>query len=229
MNTASQILIAEDDNNLGQILKEYLELKGYAATLTRDGEEALIIFKNGIYDICILDIMMPKKDGFEVAKEIKALKPNTPLIFLTAKSQQEDTLRGLKLGADDYIKKPFSMEELDLRIKAILRRSSSALNENQVFELGQYRFDYTKQELQFNGEKRKLTSKESELLLLLAQTRNKTLNRSSALKIIWGDDSYFNARSMDVYITKLRKHLKEDDAVNILTVHGQGFRLVIDK
>jgi two-component system response regulator VicR len=224
-----RILIAEDDPNLGQILKEFLELKGYSSTLARDGDLAIQSFKNELFDLCILDIMMPKKDGFEVAEQIKRLNQNVPFIFLTARSQQKDTLRGLQLGADDYIKKPFSMEELDLRIKAILRRSEESEVQSTEFELGEYTFDYIHQTLSLNGEKRNLTSKEAELLLLLAQSKNKILERSSALKIIWGDDSYFNARSMDVYINKLRKHLSACKQVQIITVHGQGFRLVIDK
>ena len=224
-----QLLIAEDDPNLGQILKEYLELKGYKATLTRDGQEAVDSFKRHHYDLCILDVMMPKKDGFAVGKEIRLINPETPFIFLTARSQQEDTLKGLQLGADDYIKKPFSMEELTLRLQAILRRADNGEPRQEQFTLGNYNFDYTRQQLKFSSDIRKLTSKEAELLLLLCQTMNKTLNRSVALKIIWGDDSYFNARSMDVYITKLRKHLKDDERVKIITVHGQGFRLVIDE
>jgi len=223
------LLIAEDDPNLGQILKEYLELKGYKATLTRDGQEAVDSFKRNKYDLCLLDVMMPKKDGFAVAKEIRAINPDTPFIFLTARSQQEDTLKGLQLGADDYIKKPFSMEELTLRLQAILRRADSGEPRKEQFVLGEYNFDYTRHQLKFSDNIVKLTSKEAELLLLLSQTMNKTLNRSAALKIIWGDDSYFNARSMDVYITKLRKHLKGDEKVNIITVYGQGFRLVIDE
>jgi two-component system, OmpR family, response regulator VicR len=223
------LLIAEDDLNLGQILKEYLELKGYKATLTRDGQEAIESFKRNRYDLCILDIMMPKIDGFTVGKEIRSINAEIPFIFLTARSQQEDTLKGLQLGAEDYIKKPFSMEELTLRLKAILRRVDHGEPRQEQFDLGNYSFDYTRQQLTFSGEVRKLTSKEAELLLLLSQTMNKTLNRSAALKIIWGDDSYFNARSMDVYITKLRKLLKADDRVKIITVHGQGFRLVIDE
>lgn len=226
---AYKLLLAEDDPNLGEILKEYLELKGYEPTLTRDGLEAIETFRNHSFDLCILDIMMPKKDGFAVAKEIRSINANIPFIFLTARSQQEDTLRGLKLGADDYIKKPFSMEELSLRLMAILRRADSIDREKQVFTLGDFTFDYSHQELSNNGIAKNLTSKESELLLLLVQHANKTLDRSAALKVIWGDDSYFNARSMDVYITKLRKHLKTDDKVRIITVHGQGFRLVIDQ
>jgi DNA-binding response OmpR family regulator len=223
-----QLLIAEDDLNLGQILKEYLELKGYRATLTRDGQEAVDAFKRNQYDLCLLDVMMPKMDGFAVGKEIRAINPDTPFIFLTARSQQEDTLKGLQLGADDYIKKPFSMEELTLRLQAVLRRADIGEPRQEQFTLGNYAFDYTRHQLKLADDVRRLTAKEAELLLLLCQTMNKTLNRSAALKIIWGDDSYFNARSMDVYITKLRKHLRDDKGVNIITVHGQGFRLVID-
>jgi len=223
-----KLLISEDDPNLGQILKEYLELKGYKADLTADGVEAIAHFKKNRYDLCILDIMMPKKDGFAVAKEIRAINPKMPFVFLTARSQEEDTLQGLKLGADDYIKKPFSMEELTLRLKAILRRTEKGINRKEQFTLGKYKFDYTQHLLKFENQENKLTAKEAELLLLLCQNINKTLDRSAALKIIWGDDSYFNARSMDVYITKLRKHLSSDDSVKIITVHGQGFRLVKD-
>lgn len=227
--TQPKLLIAEDDPNLGQILKEYLELKGYHANLVSDGEEAIISFKQNDYDLCILDVMMPKKDGFAVAKEIRILNPETPFVFLTAKSQQEDTLKGLKLGADDYIKKPFSMEELTLRLQAILRRSENGETKKEEYDIGEYKFDYTKHELSYEGNVKNLTSKEADLLLLLCQRMNKTLDRSAALKIIWGDDSYFNARSMDVYITKLRKFLSQEEGVKIITIHGQGFRLVIDK
>jgi DNA-binding response OmpR family regulator len=225
---AHKLLIAEDDTNLGEILKEYLAIKGYEPELVRDGEAAIEAFSKDKFDLCILDVMMPKKDGFAVAQEIRKTSPELPFIFLTARSQQEDTLKGLQLGADDYIKKPFSMEELNLRLQAILRRSDSPASNKQIYNLGNLVFDYNHQELLVDGKKQKLTSKETELLLLLAQNQNKTLDRSAALKIIWGDDSYFNARSMDVYITKLRKHLASESKVKIVTVHGQGFRLVVD-
>lgn len=224
-----KLLIAEDDRNLGAILKEYLELKGYEPVLARDGEEAIQRFQQEKFDLCLLDVMMPRKDGFAVGEEIRRMSPAVPFIFLTARSQQEDTLKGLRLGADDYIKKPFSMEELDLRLQAILKRTENAAANKQIYELGKLKFNYPHQELEADGERQKLTSKESELLLLLAQNLNKTLDRSAALKIIWGDDSYFNARSMDVYITKLRKHLAKDEKLKIVTIHGQGFRLVIDQ
>lgn len=222
-----RLLIVEDDQNLGQILKEYLEIKGFNTTLARDGEEGLSRFNAGAFDLCILDIMMPRKDGFTLAREIKLLNKQVPIIFLTAKSMKEDTIEGFKIGADDYITKPFSMEELLLRIEAVLRRSNGSNPEvKSVYEFGKFTFNYDQQVLRFAGQEQKLTSKESELLRLLCQNMNQTLDRSAALKFIWKDDSYFNARSMDVYIAKLRKHLKKDESVKILTIHGEGFKLV---
>ena len=223
-----KLLIAEDDENLGQILKEYLEIKGYDADLCRDGEAGLAAFKDNPYDACLLDVMMPKKDGFTLAKDIRALDVNVPIIFLTAKSMQEDKLKGLKIGADDYITKPFSMEELILRLQAILKRTDKGEKKKSKFDLGTFKFDHIHQTLSQEDEIAKLTSKEADLLLLLCQNMNEITNRSAALNIIWGDDSYFNARSMDVYITKLRKRLQADDQVQIITAHGQGFRLVVD-
>ena len=224
-----KLLIVEDDENLGQILKEYLAIKGYDADLRRDGEAGLAAFKQNVYDCCLLDVMMPKKDGFSLGRDIRAIDKNIPFIFLTAKSLQEDKLKGLKLGADDYITKPFSMEELILRLHAILKRTEKGEDRQTQFDLGAFQFNHTSQKLSFNGVTNQLTSKESDLLLLLCQNLNQVMNRSAALNIIWGDDSYFNARSMDVYITKLRKHLKADEKVNIITIHGQGFRLVVDE
>ncbi len=224
-----KILLVEDDLNLGQILKEYLDIKGFDTKLCRDGEEGFKAFENDSFDLCIFDIMLPKKDGFSLAREIKVADKITPIIFLTAKSMKQDTIEGFKLGADDYITKPFSMEELLLRIKAILRRSGSNTQskpELQVFKIGGFTFDYDLHQLTFNNVTTKLTSKEAELLKLFCLNINQTLDRSTALKIIWRDDSYFNARSMDVYITKLRKYLKEDPTLEILTVRGTGFKLV---
>lgn len=224
-----RILLVEDDPNLGQILKEYLDIKGFETNLCRDGEEGFQAFENNKFDICILDVMLPKKDGFSLAREIKVADKTTPFIFLTAKSMTQDTIEGFKLGADDYITKPFSMEELLLRIKAILRRSgNNAQNkpEAQIFKIGGFTFDYDLHQLTSEKSTIKLTSKEAELLKLFCLNINQTLDRSTALKIIWRDDSYFNARSMDVYITKLRKYLKEDPALEILTVRGTGFKLV---
>jgi len=233
-------LLVEDDPNLGQILREYLDLKGYRTDLARDGEQAFRIFQQNqdqedAYDLCLLDVMLPKKDGFSLAKDIRMVNKNVPIIFLTAKSLKEDTLEGFRVGADDYMTKPFSMEELLMRIKAILRRSqpaaSAAAKENNRFRIGDFTFDADQQllhreETGYVVEQYKLTSKEAELLRLLSINKNHTLERSLALKMIWHDDTYFNARSMDVYITKLRKYLRNDPGVEIINVHGTGFRLM---
>ncbi len=224
-----RILIVEDDPNLGQILAEYLHIKGMRTTLCKDGEEGFDTYKDGNFDLCILDIMMPKKDGFTLAQDIRSNDKKTPIIFLTAKSMKDDTIKGLKIGADDYMTKPFSMEELLLRIQAVMRRVGS--NEadgvaDPVMKVGKFNFDIANQSLESEGEVMKLTTKETALLKILAENKNKTLQRSIALKDVWGDDSYFNARSMDVYITKLRKLLKGDDSLKILTVHGEGFKLL---
>lgn len=226
-----KILLVEDDPNLGQILNEYLSVKGYQTKLCRDGEEGLFAFKQEAFDLCLFDVMLPKKDGFSMAKEIRKTDSVTPIIFLTAKSMKEDTIEGFKLGGDDYITKPFSMEELLLRIQAILRRTAEhypQISDQKIFEFGRFHYDYDKQLLSIDGESTKLTSKESELLRLLCLHINQPLDRSTALKIIWRDDSYFNARSMDVYIAKLRKHLKADESVQIMTLHGSGFKLITD-
>lgn len=227
-----KLLIVEDDPNLGQILKEYLEMKGYEAVLCTDGEAGLEAFNRERFDFCILDVMMPKKDGFSLAEDIRRDDQETPLLFLTAKSMKEDAIRGLKLGADDYITKPFSMEELLLRIQAIMRRSGAKREEPAVadkYVLGNTTFIPARQQLLRGGKEINLTARESDLLALFCQYQNKTLQRSEALNQLWGDDSYFNARSMDVFIAKLRKYFKEDEQVQILTVTGQGFRLVVLK
>ncbi|MCF6360610.1 MAG: response regulator transcription factor [Cyclobacteriaceae bacterium] len=224
---SKKLLIVEDDQNLGQILSEYLSLKGYESFLFRDGEEGLAAFKAQSYDCCLLDVMMPKMDGYTLAKEIRKVDTQVPFLFLTAKSMKEDRLNGFKLGAEDYITKPFSMEELLLRLNVIFRRGNRVEAEKlDVFTLGKLAFNTKTQELSINGSTTKLTSKESALLNLLCENIDSTLDRRTALKIIWGDDSYFNARSMDVYITKLRKHLKPETSIKIITIHGQGFRLV---
>ena len=221
-------LVVEDDPNLGQILNEYLGLKGYSTTLCTDGEQALDQFHKNQFDLCILDVMMPKKDGFSLAQDIRKVNTEVPIVFLTAKSMKEDAIKGLKIGADDYVTKPFSMEELLLRIEAILRRSNSndSHSDQECFALGKYAFDYLNRTLKSNNSDQKLTTKEADLLRLLCLNQNKTLERSTALKMIWKDDSYFNARSMDVYIAKLRKYIKADEALKILTIHGTGFKLV---
>ncbi len=229
MEQKTKLLLAEDDENLGLLLKEYLVAKGFGADLYPDGEAAYKGFMKEHYDICILDIMMPKKDGFTLAKDIRIVNPDIPVIFLTAKNLKEDVIEGFKLGADDYITKPFSMEELIFRIEAILRRTSqeSQASTQQVFTLGKFTFDTRKQILSDGEETVKLTTKESDLLKLLCQNANKVLERNYALKSIWIDDNYFNARSMDVYITKLRKHLKDEPTVEIINVHGKGYKLIV--
>ncbi|GJM59511.1 response regulator transcription factor [Persicobacter diffluens] len=228
MEQNAKILLVEDDPSLGQILHEYLTIKGYPTVWCQDGEEAWDTFKSEEFHLCILDVMLPKKDGFTLAREIRASGKEVPFIFLTAKSLKEDTLEGLSLGADDYMTKPFSMEELLLRLKAILRRTYADAPQNQEmvkFEFGNCVFDAHRQELTVAGTTTHLTAKEAGLLKLLVKKKNQTMDRSEALKEIWQDDSYFNARSMDVYIAKLRKYLKADSSVLIQTIHGQGFRL----
>lgn len=229
MKNDVKILLAEDDMNLGNLLADYLKAKGFHTVLASNGEEAFNLFVKGNYNLCLLDVMMPVKDGFTVAKEIRKINEHIPIIFLTAKSMKEDTLSGFEVGADDYITKPFSMEELLARIHAVLRRSTidNEKQERTNFDLGQYQFDYSKRMLVCNGDEQKLTSKENELLRLLCLNEGKVLERTYALKAIWDDDNYFNARSMDVYIAKLRKHLKKDESLEIMNVHGRGFRFVI--
>lgn len=226
----SKILIVEDDPNLGQILTEYLSMKGYETTLCKDGLEGLETYqKVSGFDMCILDLMMPKMDGFSVAREIRKNDEKTPIVFLTAKSMKEDVIEGLKIGADDYLTKPFSMEELLLRIKAILKRASNNQENNklpQEYRLGNLTYNFDHHLLKSPTREIKLTGKENSLMKMFCENFNHTVDRSQALKTIWGDDSYFNARSMDVYIAKLRKYLKEDDKIQIITVHGQGFKLV---
>lgn len=229
MEKTIHILLAEDDVNLGSLLRQYLEAKGYTTDLFNDGEKAINGFRTGSYDICILDIMMPKKDGFAVASDIREVNTSIPIIFLTAKNLKEDVLTGFKIGADDYITKPFNMEELLLRIEAVLRRSGAMEIESvSSYKIGRYTFDSNKQQLQLDeGDPDKLTTKESELLRLLCVNTNKVLERNYALKQIWDDDNYFNARSMDVYITKLRKKLSADPTIEILNIHGKGYKLIV--
>ncbi len=231
MNTIkTKILIAEDDENLGMLLKEYLNAKNYDADLFPNGERALKSFERNNYDICVVDVMMPVMDGFTFAKEAKIQNKKTPIIFLTAKSLKEDVIEGFSIGADDYMTKPFSMEELIFRIEAILRRvKSNNLNDTSIYQIGSYSFEFNKQILSRAGVVQKLTTKESDLLKLLCDNSNSMLERNFALKSIWVDDNYFNARSMDVYITKLRKYLKDDTDIQILNIHGKGFKLIIPK
>ncbi|HBL74185.1 MAG: two-component system response regulator [Bacteroidetes bacterium GWF2_42_66] len=229
MENKAKLLLAEDDENLGLLLKEYLIAKGYKTELYPDGIAAYNGFMNQPFDLCILDIMMPKKDGISLARDIRLINADIPIIFLTAKNLKEDILEGFKIGADDYITKPFSMEELIMRIEAIMRRISqdNKNNDQPIFKLGCYTFDARKQILANGDEQVKLTTKESELLRLLCNNANKVLERNFALKTIWIDDNYFNARSMDVYITKLRKHLKDEPTIEIINVHGKGYKLIL--
>jgi two-component system, OmpR family, response regulator len=223
-----RILLAEDDSNLGPLLKNYLNAKNYETTLFTAGEPAIGAFSEGSFDLCILDIMMPEMDGLALAKAIREKESGIPIIFLTAKNQEDDIIEGFKTGADDYITKPFSMEELIYRMEAILRRMSGRETQNteELNNIGAYSFDSKRQLLLYNDEKIALTTKESELLELLCRHKNEILERNYALKTIWIDDNYFNARSMDVYITRLRKYLKKDLTVKILNIHGKGYRLI---
>ena len=222
-----KILLCEDDENLGMLLREYLQAKGYEAVLCPDGEAGYREFQKTKFDICVLDVMMPKKDGFSLAQDIRQQNAELPIIFLTAKTLKEDILEGFKIGADDYITKPFSMEELVMRIEAILRRvKGKKTRENTIYHIGRFTFDTQKQLLSIGDKQTKLTTKENELLALLCAHANEILQRDYALKTIWIDDNYFNARSMDVYITKLRKHLKDDPSIEIINIHGKGYKLI---
>ncbi|GHV25240.1 transcriptional regulatory protein RprY [Bacteroidia bacterium] len=227
METKERIFLCEDDDNLGGLLKEYLRVKGYVVDLFTDGESGARNFPKEKYDLCLLDVMMPLKDGFTLAKEVRELNSDVPIIFLTAKTLKEDVVEGFTIGADDYITKPFSMEELLLRIEAILRRvSNKKAIASGPYKIGQFTFDPQKQILSIKQYATKLTTKESELLSLLCDYQNEVLERNDALKKIWGVVDYFNARSMDVYITKLRKLLKDDPTLEIMNVHGKGYKLI---
>ncbi|MGA2407372.1 MAG: response regulator transcription factor [Bacteroidales bacterium] len=223
-----RILLAEDDNNLGILLRSYLTAKNYETSLFINGNLALESFSTESYGLCILDIMMPEMDGLTLAREIRFINPEIPIIFLTAKNQKEDVIEGFKSGADDYITKPFSMEELLYRIEAILRRITVPIlnKKRESYIIGGYSFDPLKQMLVYKDQLIKLTTKESELLELLCLHGNEILERNFALKTIWIDDNYFNARSMDVYITRLRKYLRKDPEVKILNIHGRGYKLI---
>jgi len=232
-----QILLVEDDQNFGDVLSSYLELYQYDVTLANDGVKGWNAFKDGKFDICILDVMMPEKDGFTLAKEILQADPSMPLIFLTAKSLKADVLEGFRIGADDYITKPFNSEELLLRINAILKRKRSNVSEKPVsqevsryYTIGDYHYDADLRILVYTkaanpDQKVKLSPRESALLCLFADNMNNVVARAEALTKIWGDDTYFTARSMDVFVTKLRKLLKEDANIEIVNIHGNGFQL----
>lgn len=224
----NKILLCEDDANLGMVLKNYLELNDYDVTLERDGRLGLAAFQREKFDICLLDVMMPNMDGFTLAEEIRDVDPDIPLFFLSAKTMKDDIIQGYKLGADDYITKPFDSEVLLLKIKAILKRNEedNRISDNVEFDLGKYHFNPKLRELKHDGMTQTLSPKENELLKMLAEHKNDLLPRERALKKIWGSDTYFNGRSMDVYIAKLRKYLKDDSNIEIVNIHGNGFRLV---
>lgn len=223
------ILLCEDDTNLGMVLKNYLELNDYNVTLERDGKLGLAAFQREKFDLCLLDVMMPNMDGFTLAEEIRDVNPDVPLFFLSAKTMKDDIIQGYKLGADDYITKPFDSEVLLHKIKAILKRNEELHREevNAEYDLGRYHFNPRLRELIIDGKTQTLSPKENELLKMLSEYKNDLLSREIALKKIWGSDTYFNGRSMDVYIAKLRKYLKEDPAIEIVNIHGNGFRLVV--
>jgi len=228
---SKRILLVEDDPNFGTVLKDYLGLNDYHVTHAKDGIEGLIMFKNNSYDLCILDVMMPRKDGFSLAQDIRATDKEVPIIFLTAKTLKEDVLKGYSVGADDYLNKPFDSEVLLYKIKAILqRKDSDTSSDSEQFEfvIGQFFFNSKLRHLSIgeNGEPQKLSPKESKLLKMLAIHKNDLMPRELALTKIWRDDNYFTSRSMDVYIAKLRKYLKSDENVEILNIHGEGFRLL---
>ncbi len=229
-----KILLAEDDPNLGMLLQDYLQLKGkFEVVLCQDGDEALKAFTKDHFDVCIFDVMMPKKDGFTLGKEIRKINPVVPIIFATAKAMIEDKSEAYSLGGDDYITKPFRIEELLLRINALLKRVAGPDDKGTSelptkFEIGDYRFDYTAQLICNGSDQQKVSTKEAELLRLLCLKKNEVLTREEALISIWHDDNYFNGRSMDVFLSKLRKYLKEDSKVEIINVHGKGYKLLVN-
>jgi two-component system, OmpR family, response regulator len=228
MNEALNILLVEDDPNLGTLLKEYLIAKGHRTTLCVNGQSGFEEFGKGKFDFLILDVMMPVKDGFTLAREIRKTDKIVPILFLTAKSMKEDTLEGFNAGADDYMTKPFSMDELMARMTAIIRRTGGDKKETPLTAtIGNFHYDSIRQELKLGDQVQKLTTKENDLMKLLAANINGLVERNVALTTVWGDDSYFNGRSMDVYITKLRKYLTADPNVEIMNIHGKGFRLVV--
>lgn len=228
MKNKITVLLVEDDINLGTLLCEFLSVKGFSVDQAFNGAEGFEQLSKKKYDICLIDVMMPKMDGFTLAKKIRTIDKETPFLFLTAKSMIDDKIEGFKLGADDYVTKPFSMEELILRVNAIIKRTKRIEEENHqsIYEIGCYTFNYEKRSLTAGNNEQKLTQKECELLNLLCINKNKVLERSEALTRIWKDDNYFNSRSMDVYITKLRGYLKQDESIELVNVHGTGYKLL---
>lgn len=225
-NKPIKILVAEDDTNLSLLLCDFLHLLGYETTCARDGKDGWSLFQQGIFDMCILDVMMPRMDGFTLADQIRKRNSSVPIIFLTARGLNEDRVRGFKAGCDDYVTKPFNSEELGLRIEAILKRCG-LIKEEEVYSIGHYQFDAINLKLQSPQGIQTLTPKETNLLRLLCKNKNQLLSREKAQKEIWGNENYFVGRSMDVFITRLRKYLKDDPKVSITTVHGTGFRLEV--
>ncbi len=225
-----KIFLVEDDLNFGVVLKSYLEMNGYDVTHVEDGKDAIPEYKKKDFDLCVLDIMLPNVDGFTIAKQVRDLTPGIPLIFLTAKSMKDDILKGFSVGADDYVVKPFDSDVLLEKIKAILKRTEQTDSDGQdVVKIGEYEYHTNLRQLKHGGEIQKLSPREGDLLQLLYQNKNRVLERNTALKTIWGDDNYFNARSMDVYITKLRKYLKKDRRITINNIHSSGFILKAPK
>jgi DNA-binding response OmpR family regulator len=229
-----RILLVEDDPNLSMVILDYLEMMDYSVTSCKDGIEGLREYKRNKYHLVILDVMMPRKDGFSVAEDIRSSDQKTPIIFLTAKNLKEDRIRGFQVGCDDYLAKPFSTEELILRIRAILKRcylknTDVDLPKLEIFSIGQYLFDPSNMILKFGSKEYTLTRKEASLLQLLCSFQNKLLPRDTAMKIVWGEDGYFVGRSMDVFISRLRKYLKSDSCITISNVHGVGFKLEVKK
>lgn len=226
------ILLVEDDFNLGIVVQDFLNLEGYTVHLCRDGKEGLQKFNKNKYDVCLLDVMLPEKDGYEIAEDIRKVDKEIPIIFLTAKSNPEDKVKGFKAGGDDYITKPFNREEFLLRIKAILRRANNETDEDEnegIITLGSYELDFQNLKLNHKAEDKKLTKRETAILKLLSENRNRVIERSLVLNLIWGDDNYFNGRSLDVFITKLRKYLKHDEGIQINNIHGVGFKLELNE
>ncbi len=230
MSKKIKILLVEDDMNLGFVIQDNLSLLNYQVHLSKDGKEGLLAFNKDKYDLCLLDVMLPKKDGFSLAEDIRKIDKNIPIVFLTAKALAEDKVKGFKIGADDYITKPFNMDEFQLRIEAILKRSGKTEQvETNIITVGKFTFDTSDYKLRIAGEEdRKLTKKEAEILKLLSQQQGKVIERELILNLVWGDDNYFNGRSLDVFITKLRKYLKADENINIKNIHGIGFALNIE-
>ncbi len=225
MEKEIKILLVEDDLNLGFVIQDNLKHAGFKVHLSQDGKEGLNAFAGDKYDLCLFDVMLPKKDGFSLAEDVRKMNSTVPIIFLTAKSQTEDKIRGFKLGADDYITKPFSMDELLLRIEAILKRMGDYKTSKDLHNIGKYQFDVNNYTLVFGEAQKKLTKKEAEILKILSEQKGKVVERELILNMVWGDDSYFNGRSLDVFITKLRKYLNQDEGIAIKNIHGVGFSL----